>query len=279
MCIYKTSSNQAPSNYLSHATSIAQKQDVYILPRLRNDQVRINCLNRTKKVWRYELISKLARKGVGKGKFKQILWWWAALKPTWSCQVPVMIVSCKQQLCGAITPHQGPSTWLASRARDSSLPISIATFTQWLTCSSSLCVNLGYSCKCICNPDVFPKAFSFGQKYPKSRWVNTGPSCRLSPCLWCPYISGPASARLWPRTCFYCANAGAGPFQLPLSQHTPSLPSPVPVWHCCSWRTQGNPPGVLGTWAILGFESYLWGLAPSLQRLPTFSYIIPISWI
>lgn len=73
-------------------------------------------------------------------------------------------------------------------------------------------------------------------------------SCRLSTCLRCPYISGTESARLQPHTCFYCAKAGAGPLPAaPGASIRLPLPPQARVWHCCSWRAQGNPHGVLGT--------------------------------
>lgn len=111
--------------------------------------------------------------------------------------------------------------WGSRRARDSSLPISIATFTQWTFCSS-LCLDLGCFWNYTCNPAVFPKAFRSSPRTGR----QTGSSCRLNTCLRCSYTA--ANARLWPYACFGCANAGAGPPSCPLSQHTPS-PPPQPL--------------------------------------------------
>lgn len=134
----------------------------------------------------------------------------------------------KEQLCGAISPHQGLSTWLASRARDSSLPISIAMFTQWLTaCSHSVWI-WGISGITLVILQSLQRPSASGRSSPRTGGKHSS-SCRLSTCLRCPYTLGTADARLWPYTHFNGVNIAPGPSQLPPEPaHTlPSLPSPM----------------------------------------------------
>lgn len=132
----------------------------------------------------------------------------------------------KQQLCGAITPHQGLCPWLPSRARDSSLPISIATITQWLIFCSSLRVDLGCSRNYTRGPAVSPEAFSLRQKQPRA-----GGQAQLQ----VKYLPQ-KSLDLGDRECqitathvlLLCESRRWTPPSCPRSQHTPSPPSPGP---------------------------------------------------